>query len=239
MAMTVGAATTDRMTNTSTTGLVNLSTLSGLGWVYLPSLTANHVMLSFQSASGGWRFELNGTIGNVDFFSLGATGHSFTSSSTPLATLSTWLCIGFASVFGTSCHIYVGDAVNPMTEVTYSLQQLGVTRTADTGGEVNLGNRQPHDRAFAGDMAPWGIWNIALSQAQMDAWRLAPGTIVGANCKALWYPGMEPATATVKDLSGNANHLTVTGATVATQQDPVVPTNLGPQGLLANSLSRM
>lgn len=212
MSLTFGGTTADRATKASPTGMDDLTSLWGIAWIYPTSYVNQRLVMAKQVGVAGPRFQLTGVAGDFSFLQTATTTHQYDSSGTPLGTPNKWYCVAFVSVFGTSCHLYFGDQTTAMAEVSYTLQQNGVTRTADTGGEFNLANRTNHDRSFPGDVGPAAYGSGTPTMATFEAWRQVPQIISGA--KFFGWAGWESAS-TVKDYSGTGNDLTISGAVVS------------------------
>ena len=216
MALTFGAATSDRVDHGSAAALDNLTKFTYLLWLFPTTLTNLRMFLSKDDgAAANIYFGLSGTGGNIEFQVDWSTSAGFVrSSSTPLATTSKWYCVvaTYDSLAAQQNHMYVGDLVTALSEPTYSNNTNGSgSQSDDSARSLVIGN-DGTTLALQGRIAFAGVWNRAMSLAELQSQQFRPR--VSSGSLLFTHYGFN-GTDTQPDWSGNGNAGTVTGATVA------------------------
>jgi hypothetical protein len=162
----------------------------------------------------------NGLTVEQMFFNATSTKLYFSGASSiagPAMTLNTWQHCAAVLSSTTSVAIYVngGTAItgNPSTGAGYNFTGVGCWYES-TDGPSNI---------FTGSIAEVGIWNVALTAAEIAA--LATGVqprYVRPGSLVAYYPlwGLS-GSSTEPDLSGSANNLTLTGSPTQANHGPV------------------
>jgi len=220
MALTFGAALTDRVNHGSDASLDDLSTFTILLWIYPTTLTANRSLWSKTP------------FGDPPFFALGilaadelrvkinqAGGATEYETNNANLTINKWWFVGldYDSGDATRHRIYRGDLTTMATECTYAVADNGAgARGADAGADFALGNRKfgaVWASAFQGRIAFGGCWNRVLSIGEIQAQQFRPHVTTG--CVLYSQLGFFGALGTVADWTGTGNNGTPVGTTVA------------------------
>lgn len=236
MALTLGAATSDRVDHGSAASLDNLDPFTMMMWLRVTSLTANRRFHEKNAAVN--RSFLSGGTGNISV-DRGRSGGTaiYVTNDTPL-TLNAWQLLAFTFDTGAGAgeviNIYMGDLTTLAVESTYGSTADGSGAiSTDAAGNLVVGNRSStFNRAFPGDIAVVTYVNAVLSLNQIRDWQFRPRQLV--NSVLYSHYGFN-GTGTQPDWSGNGNSGTVTGATVADHVPlgPAFGFDLGWQGNFA------
>lgn len=215
MALTFGAATSDRVEISSSAEIDDLTTFTVLCWAF-PTAANNSRRL--------WQWEDSGDGVIKTFFRQvapntrwGAVVVRATTNSDALTddfTLNAWQFFGLTydeSDGSQAIHIYRGTLTTTVAEVTYTSFIAGTgTTTADDGTKF-VGNVSGADVAFDGRIATYLVFNRVLSLGEMRGQQFFVRNVAG--CVNFFHLGFN-GTGTQPDWSGNGNSGTVTGATV-------------------------
>ena len=222
MALTFGAATSDRVTHGSAAVLDNLDPYTWLVWIRPTTLTNNRIIVGKSTSPGtGKMLAVNGTGGNVQVLVNRATDLSYTTSDTPMS-LNTW---GFIAATFNSANA-AGEIVNIYggTETVIAVERALATTTNGTAPNddesttnLTVGNFDGGTSTFQGQIAWVGVWNIEMTLAQIQAQQYFPHVTSGCVFFARYN---NSTVGTQYDFSGFQNNGTVTGATVATITEP-------------------
>ncbi len=220
MALTFGAATSDRVACGSNAVLDNLNPLTILAWVYPTTLTAGRFICNkgtgLHTQNG---FPLSGTGGDIEYIRGRATTDADRwTNSTPLATLNKWYCVAatFDSTQTPNSHIYTGTLTTMMAEATYNASSADGSGAVfdDSANNFVIGNKNAasFNSAFQGRLAVLAYFNRVLTLGEIKSWQFNPRKLSG--CVGFWILGFN-GTGNQPDLSGNFNAGTVTGAAVS------------------------
>lgn len=195
-------------------------------WFIADDTTAERCLMSISDGAtdNQWfRLDLRGDVGGdpVSMRCRFSGGQDARADSTTGFSTATWshACGVVASTTSRSVYLNGGNSATNTTSVS--------TGSFTT---TTIGKRSSSNQALMnGDIAEAGIWNVALNADEIMALSkgVCPLLIRPANLKGYWRLGIgspEP------DWSGNGNHMTVTGATVA-DHAPVQPLILGRSGI--------
>lgn len=121
---------------------------------------------------------------------------------------------------GELVQLYAGDRDTIATEITYSSTDDGTgTRLADAANDKWIGNvERASTSEFGGQIGQISYWSRALSLAEVQDNQF--NQVCRSGCVYLSNPGFD-GTGTQKDLSGNGNSGTVTGATADLSGPPI------------------
>lgn len=226
MALTFGAASSDRVVVTAAASINDLATLSVGGWIYPTALASTALATKCNGILNGWQFVLNGTGGNLRFRRDRTTDTDYQTNSAPLTTGKWYFVMAVYDAgagAGQVVNIYVGDEAALAVEATYGVATDGAgAEVTDAAQNLEWGNNPAtHAGAPSADMAQMMVYSRALSLAEVQALQFRP-RMLDANCVLLHRLG-DNGTGSQIDLSGNGNHGTVTGATVATRNPALGP----------------
>lgn len=133
--------------------------------------------------------------------------------------LNKWLCVGTAwDTAGSNGdqHLWCGDLTTALAEPT-SYNDSQAVGSGAPGNEASnsfyIGNFSTGTQSWDGRIAVVALFNRKLTLAEAISWQFSPRMLPG--CVGFWRLG-ENGTGTQRDLSGNANHGTVTSATAGT-----------------------
>lgn len=222
MALRFGAVASDEVRVTSNAGITGNATWSFCAWVR-PTTLNNGGRIFQKGLNPNQRIlYLNGTGGNIECdFGRGSGGGGlglYLSSGNPLSTTNKWYFVACTGDSGASAgniiHIYVGDLLTIVTEVSYTSKQDGTgTVPGDSGADFIIGNNTNHlsSTVWNGDIAnSMFLPGVVLTVGQFRSLQFQMQPI--ANTKIFHELGFN-GTSTQTDWSGNANNGTVTGAT--------------------------
>jgi hypothetical protein len=219
----LGGAATDLLVLGSGSSIDDLDPFTILFWLNPTTLTGGRTL--FRKAGTGIKVaQVSGTSGDIQVQIQRAGGFTnYTTNSTPLAPTGTWIFLAITYNSGASAgqvhNVYKGTLSAPATECTYGTASDSSGATlADAAGDLHVCGRGGASNAFQGPLASTALLNRELSLAEirffqwlMLEWRSDP----------VIYPGLVAAHAygvngsgTQRDLTGNKNDGTVTGATV-------------------------
>lgn len=230
MALKFGAATSDRVPCGTGSSMANLATYTMLMLVYPTgtSITKLYSKGEGSHTSHALRFDGTGAAGGAMAFFRGysTTDVDYEWSSTQLITANRWywVALTFDGSVTPPVRLYtapLGGFLVEETTLAFSQNPSG-TRFDDSANAFTIGNRfnAPLNQAFQGNIASLMWVNSVLPFALLEKLIVRPSLMPGT--VGFWRPGAH-GQLTVLDLSGNANHGSVTGATLAV--DP--PLHLG------------
>ena len=214
---------TRRLDCGSGASLDNLDIGTRLVWAYPTDVTATpppHFM-DKRGAGSTWRaFYMNTAVsaGQLAFQVARATAGLNARSAAGFVTVNEWQCL--AAVYNVNGvdgdqRLYRGTLVSTLAEApSYVTQSVGNGASGDdSAGTQTVGNVTGIDNFnLDGLIAVVGIWNRVLSLNELIAQQYRPRMTDG--CVLLMHVGYH-GTGTQVDYSGNGNHGTVTGATLA------------------------
>jgi hypothetical protein len=215
MALTFGAATSDRVTYGNPGNLTEASAVSFAVWFQLSTFTAGRRLMSksAQDGNGGPAFSLTGT-DELQMTFTKSSVNALANSNTLTVGTGVWYCaIGVYDPADTQPRIYFGSLTAPIAEVGYAAGATIGSGTSNSTANLVVGNQANAGPTLAlqGDIARAAAVYAVMTLADMQRWQFKTQPL--ANCKLLTYPGLF-GTGTQPDYSGNGNHGTVTGATV-------------------------
>lgn len=214
MALTLGGATSDRITVTAAASINNLAAFAVIAWVFPTTLTDLRMIYSKDNGTGSEVFfGLNGTGGNVQIQVGRATSNAnAVSDDTPLSAANTWHCIAASWDGSTAPKIYRGSLTVAMVERTYLAgNTAGSGAQKDDSARDALWGNDGTTLAFQGRMAVAALFNRAPTLAELQSWQFDPRVLSGTvDLKHFGYNG----TGTQLDFSGSANPGAVTGSAV-------------------------
>lgn len=231
MPLTFVSNSTDRVDCGSASNLDDMTALTAIAWIYPTLFSGRAIITKYRGTTPeGWTFELsaNGTLTFVWETSGSPVRHSFISAA-PVMQSNEWYCVAAVADI-TGAKLYIGSPSMPMVETTYSSQQVGGgSFKTDAARSVFIGARDvaTPTGGFPGQIASAALFRRILPLD--DIRRIGetmrnPGRTQAirrtVGIAGLWFPGMNGATS-VPDLSGNANHGTITGATVVGAPPPL------------------
>lgn len=235
MALTFGAASSNRVDCGSAAGIDELLTMTVLALVRPTALTSGRVIVAKKfdtNATAGWRLALQGTTGQLNFnrrHTSNAT--SYTSTDNLCAPVDTWRWVAAtydeAGGAGARVNLY-GAAIHEMLAETgtYATSTNGTGASlADEAQSLIWSNYTDNPSAsFQGQMAFGMIVNRVLTLGELWSLQFNPRPISGCvNFMRFGWNG----TSTQADMSGSGNAGTVTGASVATAWAPIPALALG------------
>jgi len=204
----------------------NLDVSTAFAWVFLDNITSTSSIFWKGLTGTGYHRLLFGSSGDVYSQREGSvtTGGAIA----PVANFShygtgKWMFVaGVLDKNGVAADqmILIGDRDNLAAEPSsYTTQNVLDTPTDNSGQNLDIGNRNNDNRNFQGEIGFFGLWDVALSDAEIHAQQFHPHLTSG--CVMFMHLGLHGAT-NVYDFSGNGNN--GTGASVSV--DNHVP--LGP-----------
>src|ERR671930_1245363 len=226
MALTFGAATTDRVQIAAATSIDDRDPFTYALWLYPTTLTAQRrIFQKGVNGTGGYQLMyVNSSSGDVLFQVRrgGLNGPTQTNYITATGVLATnawhFIAVSYSSAASPTTHIYKGTLTAAAAEVSYVTNTDGSGTPVDAQGAnepLAIGNRGANiTTAFQGRIAWFGMWNVALSAGEIAQLQFNPHVISGdvVNMRLGFHEtGTEPSQ---PDWSGNANAGSVTGATV-------------------------
>ena len=220
MSLTFGAATSDRVNHG--TGFANLAAFTAWCWVYPTTITNGRRFLGNigGGAFAGWDLSFTGAGGALLWEINRATTPSSTKTSTALTTNSWWfLAATIDMAAGTVGRVFVGSLSAAVAEAGYSSNTNGSgAQKDDSANALIVGNIPGATSAIQGHIACAGVVNRVLTLGEMEQLQYRPRKLPGTLllCNYGWN-----GTGTQRDLSGNGNDGTVTGATVGPFHVPV------------------
>jgi hypothetical protein len=223
MALTFGAASSDRVNITNLGGIASNNPFSWCIWLYCTTRTNNRFIIAKNSTSQR-AFRFNGTganLGNVELIvARSVTASSYITNDTPL-TANSWLCFVItydsSASAGQLIHIYHGSASAALVESTYGTSTDG-SGTIPSDNAMVLGNNSGAASAFQGRIAYIAQFNRVLSLTEGISWQFFPRVMSGC---VLFTPIGFNGTGSQIDYSGVQNNGTVTGASLTPDGPPV------------------
>lgn len=227
MALYFGGASSHRVDcgSGTATASVNLTTGTMIAWVYMNSVADGRFAargLFGTSDPSWWASGVN----QVDVFINRATAGlnvNATSANLPGFGSGKWSLI--AATWNTGGvdadqHLYSGDLTTLADEASaYATRTVGSgTVSNNSSRPLILGNAANNALALPGRLHTIQFYNRQLSLAEIRSWQFQPRNLTG--CVGHWRLG-DSGTGTQRDLSGNRNNGTVTGATLA--NNPPLP----------------
>lgn len=205
------AATGDNCSFGTAASLDALDPVTIMLWVKPGTLTSSRLL--WNKSTSAKRLRLNGTGGNVEaIVNRATTNTDYITNNTPLSNTSEWafvaVVINSAGAAGEVVNIYKGTDSAAVAECTYGTATDGSGAfTDDSASNFQVAGGAA---AMFGDYAAVHICAAALDAAAIEAQRAALSVLASTRLLAhMGYPDVNTNT----DLSGNANHGTVTGMT--------------------------
>lgn len=223
MALTFGAASSNRVDCGSAAALDDMAAVTVLAWVYCTTRTSSRTIISkFRGSLGsGWRLSLQGTSGDVQFEWARATTYALGLTNTAPVVTNSWVFLAASCDKSTAPKIYEGTLTSLAVESTYTTSRAGAGAFgSDAARYLALGNADnaaTPTLAFQGRISHAAVFDSVLSLDEIQSWQNNPRPLIGAKAAlGEWNLGLDPiGTGTQPDLSGNGNDGTVTGATVS------------------------
>lgn len=218
MALTFGAAVTDRVVVTQNASINGLPKMSFLVWAYPTTLTDGRRLWDKKDDAGGYnRFQLSSTgNGYLRFFIQQATSGA-SGITNEKFTINAWNCAAhtYDDSVSQRVHAYLGSLTSTLAECTWASWDDGSgSRRANNNNNLYIGNDQLVNASFQGRIALVAIWNEVLTQAQFIQQQFQlDRPVAPANCVLFSHLGMGAANAI--DWSGYVNNGAITGATLS------------------------
>lgn len=191
--------------------------LSFCGWLYVTTAAGGDAIAKTDtSTTRGWGVVINSS--RQFAYSERRVTTNRNRVTTALSD-ATWVFFAITvanSLLSTDIHIYTGEAGGVLAEASYNSGQDGVgAYNTDAADTFCIGNREAANSPFPGRLAEIRIWNSIKTLTEFEHVRYFSALSLAARgCWPILGVSPEP------DLSGNANHGTVTGTTV-TSHPPV------------------
>lgn len=212
----------DRIDTPAGATVDTLSTFTYLIWFFNTGVGNQRFFTKGTTNQKLWRNETNGT-DHVFVCSRtsGTTSDNFRTNDGLIVT-NAWAFLGVTRDpnAGTILHGYRGSLTSQVIENTSYQSNVNGSLVDDTdaGGGFKIGNLFANNGAFSGNIAWVGVWNRVLTLPEMQALQYNP-QVTSGNVLFI-YPGYN-GLGTQIDFSGNANHGTVTGTTMANTEIPI------------------
>lgn len=184
-------------------------------WTYLDTYIDVERIVSKVTTGQGWILYYRNANSSLSFFYY-FSGNNYREDGTPTLSTGVWRYV-----------TAVYDADSSANLVTFYVDGVAIasstgtspsgTRNSDVGVDLVIGNTQATNGAMRGNLSHVQAWDAALSVDQIVESMWKPGS-VRTNLVGYW-PCMGDATE--RDLSGNGNTGTVTGATVSVDGPPI------------------
>jgi hypothetical protein len=220
VSLVTGAATSDRVNFGNPAELNNLAAFTVGGWYYPTTLTN---LRRLVVKGGFWALRLTGTSGNlIGEVPRATTSGSATTNNTPFSATNSWRFVALTWDIAASptLRIFAGSLSSPVAECTYSAQASGSgAQSDDSAAQLIWANNAGATNAFQGRNGVGFLYDRVLSLGEMRQQQFAPYR--APSCQLFCHFGWS-GVSTQADLSGNANHGTITGGSLG----PHVP--LGP-----------
>jgi hypothetical protein len=219
-ALRFGAGASDRVDCGSGASMDNITDGTVLAWFYADDVANTFKglvsKLNSPAASQGWQFNRVAASGStLRLIRHRSIGNQIVSSPASQILAGAWN-FGAASwdITGGAPKMYHGTLLAPAADVSTSVTAGSGTQVDDSAGVLTLGNygNSAIDSAWPGRVALVAVVNRILTPAEVQSWQFRPRALRG--CVGFWQLG-RTGTSTQLDYSGNGNHGTVTGATVA------------------------
>lgn len=219
MSLTFTGGNTDNLSIGANAALQGLTSVTFALWAKPSALAGARYLFGSRYEAGGVSAtgcQMNNTSGHIRMSMIGGVNHNYVANNLGL-TVGVWSFVAGVMVFGTSGNIYIGSLTSLAVETTYSTQQNGSVRGAETGGNFLIGNRNASSavgtiNSFAGDVAWFQFYNRALTLGEVQSLQFSPRLVL-SGCVDFHIPGIVAAASSQPDWSGNGNAGTVTGAT--------------------------
>jgi hypothetical protein len=227
VALTFGAASSDRVTVTAAGSINNLGSggLTLIVWCYPTTINAFKYLASKENGTANFEKEFtHNSNGQVSIFvktsGTGATANTANTAGNKLTT-NTWWYVALTLSSGLVPRVYLGSLTANAAEASYATQTTGTgSPSSDSSGNFvtgNDGNGSP-THAFLGRIAHVSYWSRELSLGEIIAQQWRPQMASG--CVLMQHLGFA-GTGTQPDYSGSNNPGTVTGATVTPDHVPL------------------
>lgn len=221
MAITLGGASTDKISHGTDASVDNLQAFSMLLWLRCTTTTNSRRLwtkgtqksLAFTGNAGRLQLTITRTS------SLTYTGASSAAGELPTTT---WQCVAtcFDAAQTPAAHIYIGGLTTTLTELSYSTQSDGSgAATNDASNPLVVGNITGGSGAFQGDVALALFWGRMLPLAELRSLQFDPRPTSGCLLYSVYgWNGL----GTQPDWSGHSQNAgTVTGGAVAPAHVPL------------------
>lgn len=230
MSLVYTGGDTDRVDHGSDASLDNINTMTALAWVFIETETANNVVevvahkgvgptpesayLQWAKTSNTARYRVvkQRETSNLQVLA-DASAFSVHGLNKDLFFVSTWNTTGSNS----DQKIYLGDRSTPAAEPSsYVTQEAGSgAATNDAADPLSVGG-DSGGRSLDGRISYIQIISVALTEAEIHKIQFSPLYASRHSSAVLFVPdyGISNGTGTQRDLSGNGNDGTVTGAVV-------------------------
>lgn len=214
------SATTDLLNSGHGASISTLGTMTALAWVYNTAVSAApRIFQKGISSNGAYNYLLiNPTNSNFEHtVHLATTDLSVRANGVnmPQYALNKWLfvaCQHNVAGANTDQHLWSGDLTHAVAEAaSYTTQTVGAgAQPSDATLDLIVGNKSNIGSEWQGAIAWLGIWNRALSLAEIQQQQFHPHPTSG--CVLFMHL---LGFGTEIDLSGNGNNGTVTGTTIS------------------------
>lgn len=224
MALTFGAATSDRVDHGKASSLNDISTVTFAIWFYPTTLTSGKRLFEKTQSAGSRRVFIHTTTSELRWQNgQSTTNADYITSNASITTNKWWFAAFTYNGSGTGREkIYVGDLSTLATERTYSTSSDGSgTYNADNANNLMVGNANGANAALQGRIAVFVFWNRVLSLGEIQSFQFRPRRL-GSGCVLFAHYGFN-GTGTQPDWSGSGNSGTVTGATLTPDHVPLGP----------------
>lgn len=212
MALTFGAATTDRVQLDA--GLDNVVPETVLLWAYVTTLANNRTFWNKGADNFNRGPTIDGTSGAVRYFVNRATTDGDARSATGVLATNTWTLLAVTFDLTDGPRIYTGTLDALAAEVSYAFRAVGAGALADDSGEgFRIGNHTFGTLALQGRIARIARFRRLFTLAEIIRWQFRPYT--DADCDIFIELGFN-GTGTQPNWTtlGAGIDGTVTGATV-------------------------
>lgn len=230
MALTFGAATSDKIDAGSASQLDDVRTGTAVAWVYPTTNSGGERVWqkSNYGNSGPTMYLLSG--GGFEAYIHRNTSDLYVSTGASASEFSTNEWVFMAWVFdengaNSDQKLFIGKLDSIVAEVgSYSSQGAGSgSFDSNASQPMYVGNgwgTDEDDKPFVGDYGFFGLWNRALTLGELRALQFQPRVTNGC---LVFYDMGRSGTSTQVDWSGNGNNGTITGTTMANHIPLFVP----------------
>lgn len=221
--------TTDRVNHGSGATIDNLQTMTAMHWVNVTPANGNRLWQKGTVGAHGTTHlvEMFATVDDISAsYSRATASQRAAAVATNFAAYAagTWMCLGVQLDPTTDGNnrLYLGNLSTPLAEPSaYSVQTAGSGAfNSDAAADLYVGNNQNLSVEFDGVIAWIAWWNRLLTYGEMVDQQFRPHVTSG--CVLFTHYGLNGATGTQADWSGNGNNGTLTGTTAA-QHVPLRP----------------
>lgn len=198
-----------------------------LVWFNPNSIDASDRQLTGQSLTAGESRTIcgdttgTGIIRMIMSFS-GTNPHA--RSATGTITAGAWHYVAFRldSSGAQDVQLFHGDLDTEVTEVSYGVTQESTGTILSTDSDFRAGNAAAQNNSANAVVAFMAIWpGTALTLAQIQAQQYFLGVPIVPGCELFTHYGIESATGTQPDWSGNGNNGTITGTPTLVDHVPI------------------